>query len=89
MIRLRRVSAWHLFVFMESVSGCVWEEVQTPTAECHVEVSHGEAASFVFVLLIWRVSIYVTPEHPLSTMKHDRISEPRVRTASSGAGFAF
>lgn len=30
-----------------------------------------EGSAFVFVLLIWTVSAYVTAEHPLSTMKRD------------------
>lgn len=37
-----------------------------------------EGSAFVFVLLIWTVSTYVTAEHPLSTVKRDWMWEPGV-----------
>lgn len=44
--------------------------VDSPSV-CQLFGGPREGSAFVFVLLIWTVSAYVTAEHPLSTVKRD------------------
>lgn len=60
------------------VCSCFQEGNLTSPRVCQLFGSPFEGSAFVFVLLIWTVSTYVTAEHPLSTVKRDWMGEPGV-----------
>lgn len=53
------------------VSACFQDGNVDSPSFCQLFGGPREGSAFVFVLLIWTVSAYVTAEHPLSTVKRD------------------